>query len=597
MMFAGTGRAADVPAVIETSGNVAVAEDAVADENGPADPDLVAPPVSAVSSDKTLTIMPGTKALTPGSKESKISLDIKGMAVVDLLKMISVRAGVNIVVGKNVAGQVSMFLREVKVWDAFEIILAANDLAYAEENGIVNVMTRKEYETVYGRVYRDRKDMAVVRLKHVKAKDLEKTIDLLKTDVGKVVTDDVSNSLIMMDTADSLARMQRVIESSDSSLATKVFSLNYAKANVLSETVNGLLSSAGSMQIDERTDKLIVTDTPDVVARISDVVKAFDDKPQQVLIDAQIVEISPSKSMSMGINWDAWTKKYLRMSAPFQVNEGAMVGSLVPSVTTDATTGTTTTAKAYRTIGAIDDWSVVMDGLQTLGDAKILSSPRIMALDKQEAKLNVGTDVPYIASQTLAVGTNSQTSNNREIVSIGIILTVTPSISREGYIEMKIKPEVSSYEYVQLGTAAAPLQYPKVTKSTVETSVVVQDGTTIIIGGLRKTESKKTESGLPFLSRIPVVKYLFGNTKNDESESELVVFITPHLMTGEKAFTDFSEAPPKDGVSFDLKDNQFSKEYFGDAKAKRPLTKKEVKAKEKADKKAAKAKKSPKNTE
>jgi type II secretory pathway component GspD/PulD (secretin) len=538
--------------------------------------------------EETLTVLPGSKSITPGSKDSKLSLDIKGMAVVDLLKMISVRAGVNVIVGKNVSGQVSMFLRDVKVWDAFEIVLAANDLAYAEENGIVNVMTRKEYGALYGKEYRDRKDMAVVRLKHVKAKDLEKTIDLLKTEIGKVVTDDVSNSLILMDTPESIARMQRVIESSDSALVTKVFSLDYAQAEELSETINGLLSTAGSLQIDTRTDKIIVTDTPDVVARIADVVKAFDDKPQQVLIDAQIVEIKPSKSFKMGINWDAWMQKYLRMSAPFPVGEGASVGTLVSTVTTDSTTGTTTTSSDYRTVSGVDDWNVVMDGLRTLGDTKILSSPRIMAIDKQEAKLNVGTDVPYVASKTLAIGDNQQTSDNREIVTVGIILTVTPTISQQGTIEMKIKPEVSSFEYVNLGTDAAPRKYPQVTKSTVETSVVVSDGTTIIIGGLRKTESRKTENGIPILSSIPLIKYAFGNTSKEESESELVVFLTPHLMSGEKSFTAFTEVQPKDGVRIDLKDQRMKREYFGEAKARQPLTKKERKAKEQAEKEARK---------
>ena len=508
--------------------------------------DLVSDTVHSSAPKRDVKPLGGTQIITPASKDNKISLDIKGMSIVDLLKMISLRAGVNIVIGKNVKGEVSMFLRDVDIWDAFEIILLANDLAYIEEdNGIINVMAQRDYQDVRGERYKDKKEMQVIKLKHVRAADIEKTLDMVKTDIGKIIVDESSNSIILLDTKQGIKRMKQIAINSDILLKTRVFALNYATIDDVSDAVGELISSAGKVSLDSRTNKVVVTDSPEVINRIADVIYAFDEKPQQVLIDAQIIELKPSKTFKMGIDWDYFISKYFRVQGPFPAPVSADSGDASPF-----TFGT-----LDRTVTSKGDWNAVLDALETLGDVKLLSSPRIMALDGKEAKILVGTKQPYLTSKTTPVGDSAQTSFNFETVDVGIQLHVTPYISREGFVTMLIKPVVSSSEYQNLGTEDEPRIYPVETTSEIETSVVVKEGTTIIIGGLRKEEKRDTKSGIPILNKIPLLKYAFGNTSRDTSVSDLVILLTPHIVEGDKALTDFSQITPDNGVVYEMRDD------------------------------------------
>jgi len=537
--------AKSAPAVVETVETVEAAETT----------EIIETTVTAetVDSTKEINLFGGTQEISPASKDNKISLDIKGMSIVDLLKMISLRAGVNIVVGNNVKGTVSMFLRDVDIWDAFEIILLANDLAYIEEeNGIINVMAQRDYEDVRGEKYKDKKNMEVVKLKYVRASDIESTLDKVKTDIGKIIVDSTSNSVILLDTKQGIERMKKIALNSDILLETKVFGLNYATVDDVSDAIGEIISSAGKVSFDTRTNKIVITDSSEIIDQVANVIYAFDEKPRQVLIDAQIIELRPSKTFKMGIDWDYFMSKYFRVQGPFPAPVSAESGDSSPF-----TFGT-----IDRTVAAKHDWSVIADALETLGDVKLLSSPRIMALDGKEAKILVGTKQPYLTSKTTPVGDSAQTSFNFETVDVGIQLHVTPSISREGYVSMLIKPVVSSSEYENLGTEDEPRIYPVETTSEIETSVLIKEGTTIIIGGLRKEEKQDSQSRIPILGKLPLLKYVFGNTTRESSVSDLVVLLTPHIMKGDKAFTDFSQVTPDNGAVWDMRGDDLHKTNY-----------------------------------
>lgn len=468
----------------------------------------------------------------------KISLDLKGMDIVDVLKMLASRVGMNIIVGKNVRGPVSLFIKDVEIWDAFDIILLANGLAYDKKGDLINVMTQEDYEKIYGFPYKDKKEIETVRLKYAKAKDLVTTLTQIKSDVGKVILDEGSNSLVLMDIPERVEKMKKVVESTDRPLLTKIFTLNYANAEKISDKIKNMVTQGlGSIKIDERTGKIAITDTPENLAEIEKVIKAFDEKPQQVLIDSQIIELKPSDKFEMGIDWDYWFEKYFRVSAPFAAVSGTTKLSI-------GTVGSTVSAKG--------EYKTVIDALRTLGDTKILSSPRIMAVNGQEAKILVGSKEAYLTSATTQVGDSASTTETVNFVDVGIKLFVTPEISREGSIIMKIRPEVSSSSYVDFGTATAPKKIPIVTTSEAETTVVVNDGTTIIIGGLRKDEKSETVKKIPILGDIPVIGWFARSTSREIKATDLVILLTPHLISGEKALTDFAEVKPKDGLDVSM---------------------------------------------
>ena len=150
----------------------------------------------------------GSFAQSPISAQ-KITLDLKGIDIIDALKIISQRTGMNVVASKSVTGKVTIFLKDVDVWDAFEIILLSNDLAYDQRNDIVNVMTGREYEAMYGERFKDKKELATVKLNYAKAVEVAKALTQVKTSIGRVVVDEGSNSLILMESSVRLRSEER----------------------------------------------------------------------------------------------------------------------------------------------------------------------------------------------------------------------------------------------------------------------------------------------------------------------------------------------------------------------------------------------------
>jgi MSHA type pilus biogenesis protein MshL len=468
--------------------------------------------------------------------KNKISLDIKGMDIIDVLKMLSQRAGMNMAIGRNVTGRVTLFLKDVDVWDAFEIILLANDLAYDRKGGIINIMTQRDYELLYGERYQDKKQAKVFQLKYAKAADLSKALNQIKTNLGRVIVDEGSNTLVLVDTPPKIKEMEDFINRTDMLLETKIFSLNYAQAEKVSVKLQeALTKGVGSMRIDERTNKIAITDYPEKLKELGNIIRAFDEKTPQVLIDAQILEIKPSDKLNMGVDWDFFIKKNLRVASSLPTS-GA-VNTLKVGVATDS-----------RTPTSKEDYKAIIDLLRTIGDTKILSSPRIMALNNQEAKILVGTKDAYITSTTSQGGSGSTvTSQSVNFVDVGIKLFVTPTINRDGFVTMKIKPEISSSTRTNITSEGQVTQIPIVTTSEAETTVMIKDGVTIIIGGLQKDEKTKTLTRVPVLGDIPVLGWFFGNISHEIKKTEIVILLTPHIVSGETSYADFSAIPPKDG--------------------------------------------------
>lgn len=466
-------------------------------------------------------------------QENKISLDIKGMDIVDVAKMLATRAGLNIVIGKNVTGKVTLFLKNVDVWDAFEIIILANELAYEKEGDIINVMTQRDYELKYGERFQDQKQAKIIQLKYAKAIELSKALNQIKSKVGVIVVDDASNTLALIDSPQKIKEMEEFIKNVDLPVKTRVFSLNYAEAEKLSAKLQeSITKGIGSIKIDERTNKIAISDFPEKLDEIAKIISAFDEKTPQVLIDAQIIEIRPTDKFEMGVDWDYWIEKHFKLSAALPISS---TGRLL--------LGTTTASPAKP-----GQYKAIIDILRTIGDTKILSSPRIMVLNNQEAKILVGTKEAYITSSTSQTGETAITSQSVNFVDTGIKLYVTPTINRDDFVTIKIKPEVSTATPTLIKSAGQESTIPIVSTSEAETVVTVKDGVTIIIGGLKKDNRSKTVKKIPILGDIPFLGVAFRNQIEEYNVTELVILLTPHIMSGENPYTEFSEVRPKDGA-------------------------------------------------
>ena len=455
-------------------------------------------------------------------KQEKISLDLKGMDIVDVLKMISQRSGLNLIIGKNVSGKVTIFLKEVNIWDAFEIILSANSLAYEVKGDIVYIMTDKDYELTYGDKFQNEKSSLIWVLKFAKAAELSKTITQIKSNVGKVIVDEATNTIVVMDTLEKIRQIEALIEELDKPLITRIFELKYAQADKLSPKIQEeVTKGVGSVKIDERTNKIAITDYPNKVSEIGRIIEAFDEKPLQVRIDAQIIEISPEKDeFKMGVDWDVWLSKNLRMANPLSLGNSNKLSLGM--------------ATAGISLGEKYDYKGVLDLLRTIGKTKILSSPSIMAINNQEAKILVGTKEAYITSSTSQSGSGtSETAQTVNFVDVGVKLYVTPTVSRDGFVTMKIKPEVSSAKMTDLTSEGKVTQVPIVTTSEAETAVTVKDGMTIVIAGLKKDKKENEVKKIPLLGDIPILGAAFRSVSSSLNKTELVIFLTPRIVRDE----------------------------------------------------------------
>lgn len=470
----------------------------------------------------------------------KISLDIKGMDIMDVFRILSMRAGFNIVAGKNVTGRVTLFLKEVDVWDAFEIIIAANGLAYEKRGNIIYVMTERDYEINYGKKYEDKRIVKSIKLEHVKAADVSKAASQLKTNIGRVVADETSETIILMDIPEAVAEMEKVIKELDVSLITKVYSLQYATADTLKDKLSEMLTkNVGSLRIDERTNKIAITDLEEKIPVLDKVISAFDEKHKEVLIEAKILQITLNDEYRMGINWDAVFTKFiskLHRITTVGVNlKYSDQADIIPS------TSSTEDGGAFQ-IGQLssEGYQAVIQALREYGQTNLLSAPRIVALNNEEAKILVGTNQPYATrsiSQTSGGAANIE-AESVTFLDLGVKLYVTPTINEDNYITMKIKPEVSS-QLEEFTIESSGNKIPVVKTTTTETTVMVKDGTTILIGGLIEDRVEEQTKEVPGLANIPFLGNLFrsktkGSSTNPE-KTELVIFLTPHIITGEEA--------------------------------------------------------------
>ena len=469
--------------------------------------------------------MPFIAAQSYEDQTELISLDLKGMDIRDVLKILSQKSGLNIVADSDVKGTISLYVKDVDAMQALDIVVSTNGLAYEQKGTLVRIMTDKRYETMHGKKFKDSTVTEIVKLDYANATDVAGAIQKIKTKVGKIIADDRSNTIVLVDSADNIKRLREAITEIDTPLTTEIFSLDYAKAEAIKEKLEQMVTdNVGNIKFDERTNKVIVIDTPKKIAEIKKVIEAFDEKTQEVIIDASIIQVTLSDKYSYGINWaDVAALGDIRLTGDTNLSTGLTGTS--PSTLTIATTG--------------GNYSTVLSILKTFGETNVLSRPRITVADNEEARILVGAKEVYVTSEvTTTSGGTYHTTDHVQFVDVGVRLIVTPEINKAGYIKLKIKPEVSSTDPTKTVELKNPdgstrTVVPYVTTSEAETTVLAKDNTTLIIGGLMKDTVVEHTEKVPFLSDIPFVGKLFSSTGKSKEKTELVIFLTPHIIEGD----------------------------------------------------------------
>jgi len=280
------------------------------------------------------------------------------------------------------------------------------------------------------------------------------------------------------------------------------------------EIIQGLGSGTlrGEIRIvpDEVRNALIIEAIPGDYKTIKSVLDQIDVLPRQVLIELTVAEISLDEDTNLGVEWS-----YLKGAG------GAISSSLL-----SASMGS---AGLQYTIGQTDRWSGILSALASKNRINILASPSLLASDNKEAEIDISTEIPVASSEyQYTSGTEPMIQTNIQYRDTGLMLTVTPHINERRLVTMDINQEVSDRSH---DVSVGGKDYPSFFKRSVNTTLTVKHGQTIVIGGLMKHSKSDGESGVPWLVKIPVLGFLFGKKTASFSKSELIILITPHVIT------------------------------------------------------------------
>jgi general secretion pathway protein D len=281
----------------------------------------------------------------------------------------------------------------------------------------------------------------------------------------------------------------------------------------------GALTGKIKIVTDEVTNALIIRATTSDYIIIKKTIQLLDIVPRQVLIEVLIAEITLGEDTQFGIDWN-FSKN--------NVGVGGETGTFNSILNNSIPTTLASPGPGYTAIFTAANLYAKLYAFASENRLNVLSSPHILAANNKEAKIEVGSEVPIVTSEYSpeTVETTTVTSRSIQYRDTGIILTVTPRINEKGLVAMDITQEVSQVS----DQTIAGISSPVITKRTAKTSLVVQDGSTIVIGGMIQTQKDNTMSGIPIFSKIPLLNYFFSFTNNKVSKTELVILITPHTI-------------------------------------------------------------------
>ncbi len=418
------------------------------------------------------------EATIPGDGEKKyagqrISLDFKDADIKNVFRLLAEVSGLNIIVTPDVQRKVTVRLVDVP-WDqALDLLVDTNGLGKEQMGNVVRISTT----------------------------------DQLKRE------------------SDARAGAQKAKENEEA-LLTTYLNINYAKAKDLEAKIKPLLSSRGSVVPDERSNVLLVRDIKKSIDDVNALVSKLDVRTAQVLIESNLIETTPTFSRALGMK--------LQFDAPIHDNtvadKSAQVRTSFPAGA--PATGLDPFFKIFQNrMGALRNITAELSAAENQGNIRIISRPSVMTLNNVPSTIQSLRilRVALPSSTNIASGTGSAAGSAvaTEKIPVGVILTVTPQVSSDGFVLMNITVKSSS-----LGTRSSGAAVPDELTREAISNVLVRDGETIVIGGIMKDTAQDSEAGIPFLKDIPLFGWFFKNIRWEKNFEELMVFITPRIVAG-----------------------------------------------------------------
>lgn len=406
--------------------------------------------------------------------EKLVTLNLNDADLQQTLKLIYDMTGANIILSKDISGRVTLNVKDIPLKKVLELICEMNGLKYIYEEGVIKIMTKEEY------------------------KEREEVVKQMNKRVFKILFGD-ANSIV------------------------KALKESFKDIDVIAEP---------------RTNSIIVnTDNPLLLSQIQEVITALDTPISQVLIEAKIVEVSTTTDNMFAIDW-------LITSRLIEAIGGTLTGpkfGVNPSFTPG---NSATLPQGGFSFGiTTKDVNVLLNALASFGKVRLVQAPKIMCLNGTSAFISVIQNFPYIVPEYEATY-NPQTgalTGTRQTVTIyeevvGTEFEITPIIQRNRTVFLTTNIYDARFiESKTLTAIAAGLTYqteiPIISSRETTQNVLLYDGQTLIVGGMIQTREEQAESGVPFLRKIPLLGYLFKKPKYTKVNSELLLFLTPHIVT------------------------------------------------------------------
>jgi type IV pilus assembly protein PilQ len=299
-------------------------------------------------------------------------------------------------------------------------------------------------------------------------------------------------------------------------LVTEVIPLNYITANMILQTqVKGLLTERGDVRVHEQTNALVIKDIPKGLDRVKEVLKQLDHRTQQVVIEARVVEASVTFQRELGISW-GFDKKIDKNKA--EIKGGLPGNKLVDFPATPATGTAGVFQFLINSAAGMTALDIAISMHELNGDVRIISSPKIATLHNKEASIEQGLRIPYLKLTTEGTVTT-------DFIEANLKLTVLPHITTDGHIKMgiKVKKDAATREFTVQGV-------PSIDKKEVITDVLVKDNGVVVIGGIFIIDKEGTTEGIPLMSKIPLVGWLFKRDSKSDQRKDLLIFISPKII-------------------------------------------------------------------
>lgn len=326
----------------------------------------------------------------------------------------------------------------------------------------------------------------------------------------------------------NIIRVKSIEELTAEPVDTRIFVASYARAEELKSSIEPLVDAAagGNIQVDVRSNALIVKERPSRMGKIESIIKSLDQPTEQVMIESKFIEVRNRDVKNIGINWASLSDFALTVT-------GGTAAEALVGTTTGATTSFTRTddsgtneVKADAAVLTSEDFEVVLSALDSNTDVELVSNPTVVALNNTKANITIADRFPF-PNYAFNAQTGERQIIGFEYIDVGIKLDVTPSVNNAGFINLKVVPEVSNSS----GTLEVDgIPIPLVSTRRTESDIVIKDGYTLAIGGLVETEVRADVSKVPLLGSIPYVGRLFRSNTDLNDASNLIIFITAKIL-------------------------------------------------------------------